>query len=57
MVPPDDAAALAAAINRLLSSRTERGENARAARASALARYNLPRLFADLDRLYRSLVA
>ena len=56
MVPPDDAEALAAAIDRLLSSRALRCEQGRSARASALARYNLPRLFADIDRLYRSLV-
>ena len=56
-MPADDAEALAAAITRLLSSRALRCEHGRSARASVLARYNLPRLFADIDRLYRSLVA
>src|SRR5439155_8851524 len=57
IVPPDDAEALAAAINRRLSPRALRGEQGRPARAAVLARYKPPRLFADIDRLYRSLVA
>jgi glycosyltransferase involved in cell wall biosynthesis len=56
LVPSGDASALGAAIVRLLSSPEVRREMGARARASVAARYDLGRLLADIDALYRDLL-
>lgn len=56
LVPPADAAALAAAIERLLANREEAARFGAAGRALALSRFTLERTGADLAALYERLV-
>jgi glycosyltransferase involved in cell wall biosynthesis len=56
LVPPQDEAALAAAIEATLSAPPSPARVARA-RAHVLARYGVPRLLGDLAALYRELLA
>lgn len=55
LVPPADAEALAAAIERLLANRTEAQRFARAGRALMLQRFTLTRTGEDLSALYASI--
>ena len=55
LVPPADAPALAAAIERLLSDRTEAQRLARAGRALMLERFTLEKTGSDLASLYSRL--
>lgn len=57
LVPPADAGALADAVLRLLLHPGEAARYARQARALAVERFTLDRTSADLDVLYRDLVA
>ena len=56
LVPAGDGSALVAAIARLLSSPGLRREMGARARASVAARYDIGRLLADIDALYRDLL-
>lgn len=56
LVPSDDAPALAAAIERLLASADLRRSIGCRARASVVQRYDITRLLADVDQLYRMLL-
>jgi glycosyltransferase involved in cell wall biosynthesis len=53
LVPPGDAAALAAAIERLLSHPGEAAAFGRAGRRLVLERFTLGRTLDDLSRVYR----
>ncbi len=55
LVPPGDAAALAAAIVELAGDEARRQAYGRAARPRALERYGAARLLHDVDALYREL--
>ena len=56
-VADGDAGGLAAALVRYLSDRDRARSAGQRARAAVLARYSLDRLVADIDRLYRDLLA
>jgi glycosyltransferase involved in cell wall biosynthesis len=57
VVPPDDAAALAEAVDGLLSNPERRAEMSARARMSSLSRFQFDRLTADIADLYRRLTA
>ena len=57
LVPVDDAVALAATTDALLDDASQRERLGAAARARVLATYGADRLVADVDRLYRRLLA
>ncbi len=57
LVPVDDAVALAATTDALLDDASQRERLGTAARARVLATYGADRLVADVDRLYRRLLA
>lgn len=57
LVPPGDSAALAAAILEALRDPAAERQRALAAQQQVLARYSPERLFADVDGLYRQLLA
>lgn len=56
LVPPDDPAALAAAIGRLVCDAAQRARLGAAGRARALARFSFTRMVDEYERLYRRLL-
>jgi glycosyltransferase involved in cell wall biosynthesis len=56
VVPPDDEAALAAAISRLAGDPELRRQMGGRARQHVLRRYSVERLLSDIDALYRELL-
>jgi L-malate glycosyltransferase len=54
LVPPDDEAALAAALQRLLGDEPLRSRLGQAARASALVRFDREKVIDRIERLYRA---
>lgn len=56
LVPPGDVAEIAGALEQLAGSPELRCEFGRAGRAHVLPRYSVPRLVADVDSLYRTLL-